>query len=50
MNLEHAFFVVVVLWLSVLTWRAWVHRQAIMGLIKLRKDVAAIEEELTRPR
>ena len=49
MNLEHAFFAIVTLWLSILSWRAYVHRKAIRGLIKLRKDVAAIEAHLTEP-
>lgn len=50
MNYEHLFFAFVTLWLCGLTWRAWVHRKAIRGLIKLRKDVEAIEEHVTRPR
>lgn len=49
MTLEHLFFSVVVLWLSLLSWRAWVHRKAIRGLIHLKKDVAVIEEHLTKP-
>ena len=47
MTLEHLFFVSVVLWLGVLTWKLWVYRGVIIGLTK---DIRALEEEATRPR
>lgn len=47
MNLEHAFFVVLVLWLGGLTWKLWVYRGVIIGLTR---DIRALEEDATRPR
>ena len=46
MNLEHMFFAVVSLWLSLLTWKLWVYRGVLIGLTK---DIRALEEEATRP-
>ena len=46
MNLEHLFFAVVVLWLSLLTWKLWVYRGVLIGLTR---DIRALEEHVTKP-
>ena len=47
MNLEHAFFAVVGLWLAGVTWKLWTYRGVIIGLTA---DIRALEEEATRPK
>ena len=43
---EHIFFVCVVLWLGLLSWKLWRYRAAIM---RLQRDAGTMLEYLTQP-